>query len=311
MGTIIGRGLISGSIDASLEEIDLRSQDPGFFSKDGTKVGPFAVLNLTHTSYSSEGKAGHAMGGSTRPTYKPAADHGSPEFHFSSYPAVDIPGCADDLLQCSDLFSIGVDFTGILSDPSFGFGSSLDFQSSSQLDDPTTAIGSTFDNDSHLSPYLAQTLSPLNILGDAPFLLKNFQMSIVPQMTVVPLAKSPWNILNVSAALVSLGELTIMESKDVNHARQANLYSLLACSAISLAMTPSAETLGSCPRDHWKGVAEQAYQDARSHMKISLAAESGGAKKAKLKDQLMAIYGLTEYAVCFILIQYELHTNGT
>ena len=301
MGSIISKGLVSGSIDASLEEIDLRSQDPGFFSKDETKIGPFAVLNFITPSSSNDEKPFQAPEIPAGPTDTPAADHDRMEFDLSSYPAVDIPGCADDLLQWSDLFSISDDFQNILSDPSFGFGSSLEFQSSSQLDDSTTTTGFTFEDGSHQSPYLAQTLSPIDILGDASFLLKNFQKNIVPQMTVVPLAKSPWNILNIPAALVTLGELTIMESDNVSHARQANLYGLLACSAIYLAMTSSTETLGSRPGDHWKEVAEQAYQDARSHMKISLAEELSGAKKAKLKDQLMAIYGLTEYAASFIL----------
>jgi hypothetical protein len=34
-----------------------------------------------------------------------------------------------------------------------------------------------------------------------------------------------------------------------------------------------------------------------THLKISLNEEAGGAKKAKLKDQLMAVYGLTEFAI--------------
>ncbi|KAJ5197133.1 hypothetical protein N7449_007612 [Penicillium cf. viridicatum] len=112
------------------------------------------------------------------------------------------------------------------------------------------------------SLHFPQKLSPVNILGNASLLLKHFQKNIIPQMTVVPLAKSPWNILNVPAALVTLGELAIMESENVSHARQANLYSLLACSAVHLAMDLSTETIGSCPRNHWKDVSEQVYQDA-------------------------------------------------
>jgi arginine metabolism regulation protein II len=225
-------------------------------------------------------------------THTPASDNGIRVSDLSSYP-VDIPGYADDLLQWSDLF--GEDCYGMFSDPSYP-GNHFDF---SQLDDTYPETVLPLEDTSLQSLPFPHTPTPINILDHASFLLKNFQKNIVPQMTVVPLAKSPWNILNVPAALVTLGELTIMESESVSHARQANLCSLLACSAIHLAMDSSTETIGSFPRNHWKEVSEQAYQDANTHLKISLSEETGGVRKAKLKDQLMAIYGLTEFAVSF------------
>ena len=291
MGTAISKGLISGSIDASLEEIDQRSQEPSPLFENEMRVGPFAVLDFTKPSSSSGDHTGLALGRPMNPTHTPLSDHGIGVSDSSSYP-VDIPGYADDLLQWSDLFD--EDCYGMFSD-SFYPGNHIDF---SQLDDtyPETVLPI---EDASLQPLpFPHTPTTINILGHASFLLKNFQKNIVPQMTVVPLAKSPWNILNVPAALVTLGELTIMESESVSHARQANLYSLLACSAVHLAMDSSSET-GSFPRNHWKEVSKQAYQDANTHLKISLNEEAGGAKKAKLKDQLMAVYGLTEFAVSF------------
>jgi arginine metabolism regulation protein II len=304
MGTIISKGLVSGSIDDSLEEIDLRSQDPGFLYKDEIRVGPFAVLHFKSAPSSGGEHTDLALEKPTNSTHTPASNHDVTGFDIPSYRAINTADCAGDLLQWSDLFSD--DFYGSLPDSSFDPGNPLDFQSFSQMSDTYPGTGLSLEDVSLQFPNLPQTLSPVNILGDASFLLKNFQKNIIPQMTVVPLAKSPWNILNVPAALVTLGELTIMESESVSHARQANLYSLLACSAVHLAMDSSTETIGLCPRNHWKEVSEQAYQRANTHMKMSLSEETGGARKAKLKDQLMAIYGLTEFAVSsHIILQFQ------
>ncbi|CAG8905548.1 unnamed protein product [Penicillium egyptiacum] len=291
MGTVISKGLVSGSIEASLEEIDQRSQEPSFMYKNETRVGPFAVLHFKKTSSSAGGHTGLALERPMNSIPTPDSNHGIGESDLSSYP-VDIPGYADDLLQWSDLF--GEDCYGMFSDPSCDPGNHFDF---SQYNDTNPGTALPLEDASLQSLHFPQTLPPIDILSHASFLLKNFQKNIVPQMTVVPLAKSPWNILNVPAALVTLGELMIMESESVSHARQANLYSLLACSAVHLAMDSPTATIGSFPRNHWKEVSEQAYQDAKTHLKISLSEETAGARKAKLKDQLMAIYGLTEFAI--------------
>lgn len=304
MGTIISKGLLSGSIDKSLEEIDLRSQDPGLMYKNETRVGPFAVLYFKSAPSSGGEHTEIALEKPMNPTNTPASNHDVTGFDNSSYRAIDTSDCAGDLLQWSDLFSD--DFYGSLPNSSFDSGNPLDFQSFSQMSDTYLGTGLALEDVSLQFPNLPQTLSSVNILGDASFLLKNFQKNIIPQMTVVPLAKSPWDILNVPAALATLGELTIMESESVSHARQANLYSLLACSAIHLAMASLTETVGLFPRNHWKEVSEQAYQLANTHMKISLSEETGGARKAKLKDQLMAIYGLTEFAVSpHLILQFQ------
>ncbi|KAJ5354472.1 hypothetical protein N7541_005516 [Penicillium brevicompactum] len=296
MGALISKGLVSGSIDASLQEIDLRSQDPSFVSNSETQVGPFAVLNFSESSISirqqenTQERSDHPI--SPLPTHLDGSAS-----HNPSYPLFDIPGFSDEVLQWSDLFNTGDDFQAILSDPSFGLGSPLDFQCSSQMDGRIIVVDSALENAPHQPSILEQPIAPIDILADAAFLLQTFQKDIVPQMTVVPLAKSPWNMLNVPHALITLGELTIMESQDVKHARQANLYSLLACSARFLETSPSTESFGLSPRAHWKEIADQAYSKARSHMDISLVKELNGANKAKLKDQLMALYGLIEFAI--------------
>lgn len=54
--------------------------------------------------------------------------------------------------------------------------------------------------------------TPVDILGDASFLLHVFQKHLVPQLTIVPFGKKAlWNIMNLPAALITLGDLTILE----------------------------------------------------------------------------------------------------
>jgi arginine metabolism regulation protein II len=107
--------------------------------------------------------------------------------------------------------------------------------------------------------------------------------------------KSPWKILNVPAAMVTYSDLTILGSRNVNHARQANLYGLLACSAVHLSMYPSASS--SDTAQHWQETAENMFELARENMQMSIKYETQEPKTAKYKDQLMAICCLTEYAV--------------
>jgi hypothetical protein len=110
MGSMICKGLIADSIDISLGEIDLRSQEPSFFSKDGIQIGPFVVLNFDNVSASHDKQPLQPQVTLNLPGLTPSVDHEKPEFDLSSYPAVDIYGCADDVLTWSNLFNINNNF---------------------------------------------------------------------------------------------------------------------------------------------------------------------------------------------------------
>ncbi|CAL5874342.1 uncharacterized protein PFLUO_LOCUS8638 [Penicillium psychrofluorescens] len=145
---------------------------------------------------------------------------------------------------------------------------------------------------------LDSPVASLDILNDASFLLKVFQKHVISQLTIVPLGKKgPWKLLNLPAAIITLADLTVMESQDVSRARQANLFSLISCSAMYLSITPSAGYGDSISITHWQQVANQAYLEAQHHMRISLSEETEGPTKAKYKDQLMAICAMIESAI--------------
>lgn len=136
----------------------------------------------------------------------------------------------------------------------------------------------------------------VDILSDAPFLLNHLQRNTVSLMVAMPLGrKSPWTTVNLPAAVVTLGDLTFLSSKNITHARLANLYTLLACSAVHLTLKPSNDTGSSI--DHWRQVTSQAFEQAKEQMQLSLKNETQMPKKAKYKDQLMALCALTEFAV--------------
>ena len=127
-------------------------------------------------------------------------------------------------------------------------------------------------------------------------LLKHFQDTVIPQIMAIPFGqKSPWKILNLPAAVVAFGDTTFLGTEGISHARLANLYGLLACSAIDLALKPQPDLTQS--NKDWYEIANQTYNLAKDHIQTSLRHETQGPKKAKYKDQLMAANILTQYAV--------------
>lgn len=128
----------------------------------------------------------------------------------------------------------------------------------------------------------ASTLLDAAALVDAPFLFRNFHENVILSMMAMPLGKkSPWKILNMSSAIVTYGDLTMLGSQNISHARQANLCCLLACSALHLSLKPSIDPPGSV--EYWKQAADQMFQQAKDHMQNSLKLETQEPKKAKYK----------------------------
>ncbi|GAB1201003.1 hypothetical protein APSETT444_010387 [Aspergillus pseudonomiae] len=308
MTAALSKGLLLGSVDASLEEIDTRSRTPRFRSEQEARIGPFAVLHISALSNKSQDTQVPCL------TTEPPADE-IPSIQTSNasiQTVLDVsPAPVDPFLQWEDILDLGSEFPALLAYHDLEFQSTFDCMTSLHLNGPLTdqplIAYPTFDDDegcdiSSENTAYQQTLTHQSYINDdilknAPELLKHFQTNVIPQMTVIPLSKkSPWDIVNIPAALLTLGSLTIMNCETVTHARQAHLYSLLACSAIDLATNPSKETTR-FSREYWEKLAEQCYAEAKSHIRISLSEETGGPRKAKLKDQLMALYGMIKFTV--------------
>lgn len=310
MSTALGNGLVSGSIDASLEEIETKLQKASSLANNDVRVGPFSVLDLAPSSP----RIDHSK---TCNIAEKAIGPDLPEVPSNTPPTPNIQPLignlaahSDDFLQWSDLFGLNDDLYGITSNLSLDLVDCPDFSAHPGLlesEDGTNneSLGTNLATIHEEACAGSGTLlssttdqAPINILTEASFLLNIFQKHVVPRLTVIPLGKkSPWSMLNIPAAIVTLGHMTILESTDVNHAQKTNLYSLLACAAFYIAMTPSSGFVDISMIEYWRKLANQSYDEAKGHMRLSLSEETGGPAKAKYKEQLMAMFGMIESAV--------------
>lgn len=307
MSAALGTNLLSGSIDASLAEVDLRSRDPDRQLDGDIVIGPFAVLDFTFTAPQPQTRPEVVMSredelASTEPL--PAAEPAGSIIAEqipdpSPVSIIDSLSQMDDFLHWSDLLSFSPDNAGLTTHPTLSMPNDLSFDLSNEMglfqdprnvqEEPTVILSSQ-----KASEELASTTQ--DVLKDAQFLLRHFQDVVIPQIMAIPFGqKSPWKILNLPAAVMAFGDTTFLGTGGVSHARLANLYGILACSAIDLALKPPTELVEST--ECWRRLANQTYQLAKEHIQISLQQETNGPNKAKYKDQLMAANILTQYAV--------------
>lgn len=314
MSAALGTNLVSGSIDASLAEVDLRSRDPDRSPEGDIVIGPFAVLDFNNASASQQEQ--HPPQPAEPPPHVSPADESVPGVSVPAVPSTDdimpeeMPNPSpvsiidslsqmDDFLHWSDLLSFSPDQAGLVTHPTLSVPNDFSFELGNEaglLQGLSNGHGDPMGtmNTPHASTELVSTTT--DVLKDAQFLLKHFQDVVIPQIMAIPFGqKSPWKILNLPAAVVAFGDTTFLGTEGVSHARLANLYGLLACSAIELALKPPSELVEST--EHWYHVANQTYQQAKDHIQISLQHETAGPGKAKYKDQLMAANILTQYAV--------------
>ncbi|RAK96008.1 Zn(II)2Cys6 transcription factor [Aspergillus ibericus CBS 121593] len=297
MSDALGADLVSGSIDASLAEIDTRSRDAERPSQGDIVVGPFAVLDLAINPPLPQADTVVENAGPPGPLDDSSVVSPSLSQESIAY--------MNDLLQWSDILSLDPQMHSAALSASFDLGEWLPLESShmltlepnttSEAPDQTAYMSVERDSLRMITSQPTIVSSPPDILGDAHFLLRHFQDHVISRMMAIPLEqKSPWKILNVPSAVVTYSDLTFLGSQSISHARLANLYCLLACSALHLTVDPS---MTPDLTDRWRPVAEHAYHVAKDHMQMSLKHETQEPKKAKYKDQLMAICALTEFAI--------------
>ncbi|KAL3456660.1 fungal-specific transcription factor domain-containing protein [Aspergillus heterothallicus] len=313
MSASLGSNLVSGSVSASLAEIDLRTRDSERASVGDIVVGPFAVLDFAPDAAQNMPKQPQGDGVEAEAPRSPAqtvpSDTVIPqETQLEPLPLPyinDSPSHIDDFLHWSDILGLSPEQPGFfqptMADLDIYFGADPHAQ-------PAIDTFRVIDNAVHpqsqmttMTPpqsaiEMASTFLDAAVLADAPFLFKHFNEKVVPQMMIMPLGeKSPWRVLNLSIAMATYNDLTILGSQNISHARLANLYGLLACAASHLASTsgPTATDSG----QHWEQAAYQMFEQARDHMQKSLKNETREPKQAKYKDQLMAICCLIEYTV--------------
>ncbi|KAG7425464.1 Arginine metabolism regulation protein II [Fusarium oxysporum f. sp. raphani] len=133
----------------------------------------------------------------------------------------------------------------------------------------------------------------LDLMMDAPILLKHFNDDVISQMGSLPInEKSAWKTLHYPSAIMTLSELTMLDvdRDQIKRANLATFYALIAVSSFHLSLNSITFPSLARPGDHWKSLSSRTYEAAKQHLKVSLEKESQpGPHKAKYKEQLMGI----------------------
>ena len=309
MSTALATNLTSGSVDASLAEIETKTRDAQWSSTGDIVIGPFGVLNPNVATGMEIAQA------SPPDETRSHAEHTvSRTLNSPSSPLVDSPLDPGEFLHWADIFSLESGLMGATSQipwtmdchdfasgvpiietgiPSISQGRNQGGRATHECTQGQHETGPTItpqqSPEDPVSP-------PMDILPDAPFLLKHFQDHVVTQIMSLPIGhRSPWSVINIPAAVLTLSDLTYLGRQDVNGARLANLYSILALSAYHLSRNPSNDSTHSS--EHWKRMTTRSYTLAKERIHQSLMTEVHGVGRAKYKDQLMAISGMTAFAV--------------
>lgn len=155
-------------------------------------------------------------------------------------------------------------------------------------------------SDSRISQATLNHLSDLKSVEEAQFLLKHFHNSVIPQMAfMIQSSKSPWRILQLPDAIRTLSELTYLQTGSLKHANAANFYALMACSAYHISARPSLDPIAQ-PKEYWQNLFNRLREASKTHIQISLREELKGPRKAKYKDQLMAVLSMLAASVRLI-----------
>jgi arginine metabolism regulation protein II len=310
----------SNSVDESLAEIDAKTKDVAILTSPHLSIGPFGVLDLNAMAREEESCD---FNQSTEGVDSVSEIQATPSSSGLFDPILDV----GDTLQWADLFELDFEnilmtqevadgsgapksttdmFTSIFNDDQFAQQADSSPPNDLEGQSPAQNCGSGMEPE-----YSPVILSGVSSVQEARNLLKHFQDCLVPQMSfTLASSKSPWRTLNLVEAVHTLAEMSYLGTGNVMHASAANLYALLGCAAYHLSANPtiqSGETI-----EYWGNVFSRCTEKAKIHMQISLRHELKGARKAKYKDQLMAILSMLASAVSiitFLLSPEKLNLN--
>lgn len=321
--------LPSSSIDAALNDIESRVRDAKDTEPDDIIIGPFRVLKLRKgvtmpqqdvlqpdanetvtlepSSVQCELHLGAFM---SEMLYQPIHNH----FGQFSPGTIDSFGSLDDSLQWGDLF--GLSFDNALEPLVGAFESELGkttIQETVIPDSTVTGYGdinlfnapmescASEETSEHAEALAKPPLLPTDIvMAQAQRLLRHFKSDVIPVISSLPMtSKSLWEILNFNEAVNTFANLTCINT-EVTQAKSANLYAILAISAYHILKTQmDSNSFHENLRD-WQAIVDAAALKARNCLRQSLSEESSGQRKAKYKDQLMAILALMTFSVTYV-----------
>ena len=304
MTSALQSDLASRPVEESITELDTRSKHTSTSADRSHAVGPFGVLDFTGTQQPADESLIAIPEQSPESTTVPAdiPDTTSPHTDLS----LESLNSRENFLEWPDLFEL--DFVSPDFAPS-DIGYAL-LEGSLQIDDAyqsgqLTYPQQAFPNQNHHQqscdlPPTNRSAPETSLRGilpaDARILLKHFNDQVIAQFSSLPPGVKPhWTIFNVRSAVLTLANITYMQTPCISNASVANLMALLAMSARHLAhqnVTQHIQTVSD-----WRNISDSAFQYAKEHLQYSLKKEIQGTNRAKYKDQVMAISAMLAFAV--------------
>ena len=309
MNSALQSELASRPVDESISELEMRSRAASASANRSHAVGPFGVLDYT----GAEQPAG--VSSIVTPEQSVESNIVAVEGPDTTSPHTDLSleslNNIDDFLDWPDLFELDFaspDF------PSNGISyalpqGSLQMEAPSRFDQVTypqqVCSNQQYDQQSRDLPLMTSTSAPETSLGeivpaDAQTLLKHFNDQVIAQFSSLPPSEKPhWTILNVQSAVLTLANITYIQTSCTSNAAMANLMALLAMSGHHLAHQNASQHTETA--SYWRNIGDSAIQQAKQHLQHSLKSEIRGPNRAKYKDQVMAISALLAFAVRIFL----------
>ena len=128
-------------------------------------------------------------------------------------------------------------------------------------------------------------------VAEAQMLLKHFHDFFVPSIAPMPSGTNNlWKRLQLNEAVRALSELSYLATGTMNHAKAANLYGTLACSAYHLSANNITQTTKE--PGYWMDLFARLKEQASVHIQLSVSEEQNRSRKECYKDQLMALLTL-------------------
>lgn len=292
--------LASGSVDASLIEVDAWTKNTQRLRNGTVTIGPFGAFSLSKTPIPDQ----------SEDPAQPLEIDPPTDFTTASHSDLDSLLDVGNVLGWNDLFDTGLDFTipshdeQNYEDPSPLLATVTNQPSQVQDGDSSDGLirlGVVESLDPReatiaFSPSALTEMTDIEVLIHGQALLKYFKDVVTPTYSPLPMnSKSPWEIMNYYAAVQTLADMTFLKLPDVKHANKANLFGIFACSAFAMVGTQS--VLPGLPTAKCQQIVEHASVRAKKHLQESLKTETCGPQKARYKDQLMAVNTLIALAV--------------
>lgn len=319
MSAGLAAGVEPASVDACLAEIDAQIRNyQGLPHETPAHVtaGAFALLNFAVPKQQKNlGLPDDNDGPTDTSPDEPVPFAGHPQtppaFALDNFLVV------DHSLSWDDLFGIGMEDVASSTHAVLGDSDTLFWpgvpdnspestrwapECPSVLAPATTTVASSHSTpgepatDHHTNTIQTPQDSMLVSVADSQFLLQNFRKNLASITCAPPLGqKSPWEILHLASAVQTLADTTFLYKEKVTHARKANYYGVLSCSAFHLFSNRG--DLGGRLPEYVESLASSTLTRAVHHMQRSLKTERSGPGKSKYKDQLMALLILVNRSV--------------